>query len=121
MTKQLLFSVSVKDCEVQAFKGSGPGGQKRNKTASAIRVIHHQSGAIGQASDAREQHLNKRNAFLRMIETKEFKSWHKVTVAKLCGILPKESLEEQVDKMMSEENLKIEYKINGEWIDEETK
>ena len=111
--RELLFSVSIDDCEVQAFRGSGPGGQKRNKTSSAIRVIHHPSGARGEAREAREQHINKRNAFLRMVETKEFKVWHKLTTVRLCG---QPSIEKLVDEAMKPENIKLEIKDdNGTW------
>ncbi len=46
--KELLFSLSKAkgDFIVQPFKGSGKGGQKRNKTMSACRIIHPESGAL---------------------------------------------------------------------------
>lgn len=116
--KELLFSVTIKDCDIQAFRGSGAGGQKRNKTSSGQRIVHRASGAVGQASDAREQHLNKRNAFLRMLNTDTFKKWHKVETARRC----KQKMEEpiDVDKLVDEQmkpgNIKVEVKNNeGDW------
>lgn len=105
--KELLVSVTIKDCEVQAFRGTGAGGQKRNKTSSGIRVVHPPSGAIGKCQENREQHLNKKDAFLKMIETKEFKTWLKLETAKACG---RPSIEELVEKQMSPENIKLEIK-----------
>ena len=77
MTKkrELLFSVTAKDCEFQATKGSGPGGQHRNKTSTAIRCIHRPSGAVGFASDDKSQHRNKRVAFGRMARSKKMQDW----------------------------------------------
>lgn len=112
MKKELLFSVSIQDCEVQTFRAGGKGGQKQNKTNSGVRVIHHPSGARGEARDAREQHINKRNAFLRMIDTKEFKTWQKVEASRLCG---QPTVEELVDEAMKPQNIKVEIRKNGLW------
>ena len=64
--KEKLFSVTLKDCDVIPYRGSGSGGQKRNKTFSAIRVVHRESGAVGECENHREQIQNKREAFKRM-------------------------------------------------------
>jgi hypothetical protein len=45
-------------CRVDVFRGSGPGGQKRNKTETAIRV-RHESGISGQSDKTRSQHQNR--------------------------------------------------------------
>jgi protein subunit release factor B len=114
INKKHLFSVTIKDCEVSTFKGSGSGGQKRNKTSSGIRIKHVPSGAIGQSSDAREQGLNKRHAFQRMINTKEFQIWLKVQSARVMG---EPTAEELVKAAMVPENIKTEIKDeSGNWI-----
>ena len=33
-----------RDCEITPFKSSGPGGQKKNKTESSVRVRHVPTG-----------------------------------------------------------------------------
>ncbi len=53
-------------CRVDTFRGSGPGGQKRNKTDSAVRVRHLPTGLSGQAADSRSQHDNRRRALRRL-------------------------------------------------------
>ena len=57
--KELIFSVTSKDCEWDYVRGSGKGGQKRNKTSSAVRCRHLPSNAIGYAEDTRSQLQNK--------------------------------------------------------------
>lgn len=58
--------VLVDQCTVHAYRASGPGGQKRNKTSSAIRLHHHPSGVIVQAEEERSQHINRRRAVKRL-------------------------------------------------------
>ncbi len=53
-------------CEVHTYRASGPGGQKRNKTSSAVRLHHRDSGLIAKAEEDRSQHVNKRRALGRL-------------------------------------------------------
>ena len=51
--------------------------------------------------------FNKREAFKKMAETKEFKLWHKAETARRLGFI--HSVDDEVNKMMKPENLKVEY------------
>ena len=53
-------------CEVDTYRASGPGGQKRNKTSSAVRLRHPPSGLIVIAEESRSQHENKAKALARL-------------------------------------------------------
>jgi hypothetical protein len=53
-------------CEVDAYRASGPGGQKRNKTSSAVRLRHEPTGLIVIAEESRSQHENKAKALRRL-------------------------------------------------------
>jgi hypothetical protein len=53
-------------CEVDTYRASGPGGQKRNKTSSAVRLRHAPSGLIVIAEESRSQHENKAKALNRL-------------------------------------------------------
>lgn len=53
-------------CEVDTYRASGPGGQKRNKTSSAVRLRHPPSGLLVIAEESRSQHDNKAKALKRM-------------------------------------------------------
>lgn len=113
MTKDLLFSVTASDCDWQYIRGTGPGGQKRNKTETKVRCIHRESGAVGESDLTRSQHENKKIAFRKMAESKEFCIWHKLETARRMG--DKMTLEEKVDRAMADKNLKIEGRVDGKW------
>src|SRR5205809_395145 len=53
-------------CAVDTYRASGPGGQKRNKTSSAVRLRHLPSGALVIAEESRSQHENKARALKRL-------------------------------------------------------
>jgi len=53
-------------CQVTRTRGSGPGGQHRNKVETAIVVKHEPSGVAGQASEKRSQQANKEVAIARL-------------------------------------------------------
>ena len=53
-------------CQVTRTRGSGPGGQHRNKVETAIVVKHEPSGVIGQASEKRSQQANQEVAIARL-------------------------------------------------------
>lgn len=113
MSKKLLFSVSIKDCEMQVFRGSGNGGQKKQKTSSGVRLIHQPSGARAESEAFREQSLNKKDAWHKLINTKEFKTWHKLEVCRRMG---EPTVEELVEKAMEPKNIKTEVKDDqGRW------
>jgi len=56
----------LRDCETQRTRGSGPGGQHRNKVETAIVIAHKPTGVIGQASERRSQHKNREVALGRL-------------------------------------------------------
>src|SRR5260370_39835206 len=53
-------------CDVDTYRASGPGGQKRNKTSSAVRLRHKPSGLMAIAEESRSQHENKARALRRL-------------------------------------------------------
>lgn len=59
----------VDQCNVDRFRSSGPGGQKRNKTSSAVRLRHQPTGLIVSAVEDRSQHVNMRRAIRRLRES----------------------------------------------------
>ena len=105
--KTKLFSVTKDDFEWQYFRGSGAGGQKKNKTSSACRCIHRPSGSVAESQEERSQQLNRKIAFSKCVNLPSFQSWLKITcAARAHGF---SSIEKQINDMMREENLKVEY------------
>jgi hypothetical protein len=56
----------VAQCEVDRYRASGPGGQHRNKTESAVRLRHKPSGVTAIGEDSRSQAENKLHAVRRL-------------------------------------------------------
>ena len=106
MNKELLFSVTIKDCDISTFRSGGPGGQHQNKTESGVRIAHRASGAVGISREMRSQHKNKQLAFSRMASDTKFKKWHKIECAKKMGNI--KDVENKVNQMMEPKNIKIE-------------
>lgn len=55
-------------CHEDFYRASGPGGQKRNKTESAVRLRHAPTGLIVVANESRSREQNRRRALKRMRE-----------------------------------------------------
>ncbi|HSS01603.1 MAG TPA: peptide chain release factor-like protein [Kofleriaceae bacterium] len=56
----------IAQCEVDRYRASGPGGQHRNKTESAVRLRHKLSGMSAIGEDSRSQAENKVHAVRRL-------------------------------------------------------
>src|SRR5215469_14419278 len=77
-------------CDVDTYRASGPGGQKRNKTSSAVRLRHAPSGLIVIAEESRSQHENRARALRRLrqafyLQTREELGPDELTPSRLAG------------------------------------
>jgi protein subunit release factor B len=59
------------DCDETFFVGGGPGGQHRNKTESAVRLVHRPTGVTVTATERRSQLQNRGAALERLRERLE--------------------------------------------------
>jgi hypothetical protein len=56
----------IKECSISFFKATGKGGQKRNKTSSAVRITHTPTSTVVTASEDRSQHKNRHIALKKL-------------------------------------------------------
>src|SRR4051812_21398366 len=56
----------LRDCRFDISRGSGPGGQKRNKTSNNVRLTHLPTGIQVVAGESRSQAENKMRAVRRL-------------------------------------------------------
>ena len=115
MAREHLLSLTKKDLEIQWFHGSGAGGQHRNKHANCCRLIHNESGSRAECSENKSREANQKVAFQRLTVNPKFKMWLSV---KSQEIADGKTLETKVDEMVVDENLKVEVRVNGKWVEE---
>ena len=116
-SKKPIISVTKKDCTWDYYVGSGKGGQKRNKTFNCVRYTHEPSGAVGRSENGRSQFQNKKTAFRKMAESKEFKTWVKIETSRKLGI--EAEIQRDVENSMRPSNLIVEVKDQkGKWVKE---
>jgi len=58
-------------CDVETYRSSGPGGQKKNKTESSVRIRHRPSGIVRIATESRSQARNRLVALERIYRALE--------------------------------------------------
>jgi ribosome-associated protein len=57
-----------KEVVVEPYRGPGPGGQRKNRKETAVRLTHPPSGIVVVASERRSQAQNREIAFERLIK-----------------------------------------------------
>ena len=109
-----LISVTRKDFEFQTFRSGGKGGQHQNTCDSGVRIIHRDSGAVGESRSERSQYQNRKLALGRLAKTDKFKIWLN---RKLYDVDKLErEMEEKLERSMNEENLKVEVRKDSKWM-----
>jgi protein subunit release factor B len=114
MKKELLFSVTKKDFNIDWFSGRGAGGQNRNKNQNCVRLRHKESGANGTGQSHKSRQANLREALKTLTDSYHFKIWIN---RKAWEVIEGKTLESKVEESMKPENIKTEVKYDGGWVD----
>ena len=79
-------------CEVDTYRASGPGGQKRNKTSSAVRIRHLPSELLVIAEESRSQHENRVKALKRLRQAFYLKLRETIRTEALASVSQREEI-----------------------------
>lgn len=102
--------MTLADCDVETKRGSGKGGQNRNKRDTAVRIVHRDSGAVGESQEQRSQWQNKKTAFDRMVATPKFKVYLNKRI-----LMENKDPEAEVRRAMQPQNIKAEGWNGSDW------
>lgn len=72
-------------------------------------MIHHPSGARGESREERSQLQNKKAAFLRMVNSKEFQLWLRLETGRIAVI--------EDNFILPATEVKIETRVGGRWVE----
>jgi protein subunit release factor A len=111
--KELLFSVTKKDFNIDWFSGRGAGGQNRNKNQNCVRLKHPESGAMATGQSNKSRQANLREALKTLTDSSKFKIWIN---RKSWEVIEGKTIEDKVEESMKDENIKVEYKYDGGWV-----
>lgn len=62
------YTVRKSDLKIGFYKGSGPGGQHRNKVETACRITHKLTGISACSEKSKSQAHNKKSAFKKLAD-----------------------------------------------------
>ncbi len=102
-----------KECEVTTFRSSGPGGQHKNVTDSAVRLKHIPTGITVVGQSHRSQYRNMTDALERLakrLEERARKPKPRIPTRKSAALKTREKEE----KRKRTEVKKLRGKVDGE-------
>jgi peptide chain release factor 1 len=106
------------DYRKDLFCASGPGGQHVNKTASAVRLTHYETGVVVSCQDEKSQHKNLAKA-LRVLKTRVYEMKRKAEEEKRASerksLVGSGDRSEKIRTYNFPENRVTDHRINTSW------
>jgi protein subunit release factor B len=103
--------VNKKDVIIEYFRASGPGGQRRNKKDTAVRITHTPTGLSAVATESRYRSHNLKTAFVRLEDKIEAK--RKRQKPRLPTTIPRRATERRLrGKRLRAQKKALRTKVN---------
>ena len=97
-------SALEREVRVETYRAGGPGGQHRNVTESAVRLVHGPSGVRVVSADSRSQIRNLERAFERLVE--KLTKLNRVPMRRVATRIPKGDRERRLQEKQRRQSTK---------------
>ncbi len=107
--RKKLFTVTMSDLREEFYRGSGNGGQKKQKTSSGVRLTHEPSGAQAESEAGRSQLQNRKDALEKLGKNPKFVNWCKAQASAIEEGY--RGIERKLDALMADDNIATEIGV----------
>ncbi|HUL20247.1 MAG TPA: peptide chain release factor-like protein [Thermodesulfobacteriota bacterium] len=103
-----------KQVVIETYRSSGPGGQRKNKVETAVRLSHLPSGITVVATEHRSQAENRRRAFERLL--KRLTKLNQPLRRRIPTPIPQGAMEKRIEeKKMRSRKKRLRQKESEDW------